>query len=104
MVYGYVSQHPKMAAHGLGALILLSLVLIAVAAVYHHRWKEAVEGGHFTPGIGNFEIPGNNSLWFLGGQDAGSGGSLERPLTPAQMGVYIPTLNRDFQRKVAGLR
>jgi hypothetical protein len=62
-----------------------------------------VKGGHFTPGIGNFELAGNNPIWWLGGMDAGSGGSLSNDVTPAQMGVYVPTLNRSVQRKMAGL-
>ena len=75
------------------------LAAVAVALIAIHRLHRKLDRSGFfaTPGIGNFEMAGNRPLWWFGGMDAGSGGSLARDVTPQQASVFIPRLRRSNQ-------
>ena len=97
--YVHVTKRPGRAAAAIAVLAVVSFVLIACCVRTKTKLEECkLKRGFLTPGIGNFELAGNNPLWWFGNADAGSGGSLARETTPQQMSIYMPKFRRSVQR------
>lgn len=99
-----VRRHPGRTAVVLAVLTVLIIVLVVKTKIYKAQWDECRgKNGFLTPGIGNFEIPGMNPLWWYG--SAATGGLFEHdPVTPQQMSVYEPRFRRSVQRRMARQR
>jgi hypothetical protein len=99
-----VRRNPVRTAAVLAVLTVLIVVLIVKTKVYKARLDECRgKNGFLTPGIGNFEIPGMNPIWWRGSM--ATGGLFERdPVTPQQMAAYEPRFRRDVQRRMARQR
>ncbi|MDE2097439.1 MAG: hypothetical protein KGL39_09360 [Patescibacteria group bacterium] len=83
------------------AVLIVLTVIVILWAVKKLAIMLGLKESRMTAGIGNFEIPGENPVWYPGSVNAGEWGSMDSPLTPQQLGVFLPQYNRDYQIAMA---
>lgn len=77
-ISGAVSTHPAAALAAIGVLVLLVLVLGYYAEKYRTSVSSSSSAATKSTFCNSRPPYGNNSMWYVGGQDAGNGGSVDR--------------------------